>query len=274
MLLHLVLNLSVLLGLSSPDAEPDAKDIEEEDDEADYDQMLVSPSFWFLEVNLVAEGLLQVICGVAHLRKLVYVVRLADLAENGLALHLSIVLLPVNVDRRCVVDTILYSLDPIFLENCVNVAVASCDCCVGHAPLDLLAVDLELANDTVGAEVSDCTFFLQTTEPDVVQVVEPEVSIVLIVLVDFIEYALCSHILSQHHCFIYEWVPLNHLFVRWGEAVETLLDAVQIDNFSWAECTLEGLYPGDKHCIIHEGMLVFIQIQDQSGRKVEQTSVE
>jgi len=158
-LLHLVLNFSVLLGLSSPDAEPDAEDIEEEDGEADHDQMLVSPGLRFLKVNLVAECLLQVICGVAHLGKLVYVVRLADLAEDGLALHLSIVLLPVDVDRRCVVDTILYSLDPIFLENRVNVAVAPRDCCVGHAPLDFLAVDLELANDMVGAEVSDCTLF-------------------------------------------------------------------------------------------------------------------
>ena len=183
---------------------------------------------------------------------------MADLAEDGLALHLSIVLLPIDVDRRCVADTILYSLDPVFLENRVNVAVASSDCCVGHAPLDLLAVDLELPNDMVGAEVSDCAFFFQTTEPDVVQVVEPEVSIVLVVLVNFIEDALCSHVLSQHHCFVDKWVPRNHLFVWRGETVFTLLDAMQIHDFRWAESAFEGLYSGNEHCIVHKSVLVFI----------------
>jgi len=273
-LLHLVPDLPVLLGLSTSDAEPDAEDVEEEDGEADHDQVLVIPGFWFLEINLVAESLLEVICGVAHLWKLVYVVRLADLAEDGLTLHFSCVLTTVDVDRGCVVDTILYSLESVFFKNWVDVTVSSTDCRFGHAPLDLLGVDPELANDSIGTEVSDRALLLQTTEPDVVQVVEPEVSIVLIVFVDFIEDAFCPDVLSQHHCFINEWELRNHLFVRRSEAVQALLDAVQVYDFLWAEGALECLYAGNEDRVIHQGVLVFIQVQDQCGRKVEQTSVE
>lgn len=225
-LLHLVLNLSVLLGFSSSDAEPDTEDIEEEDGETDHNQVLVCPGLWLLEVNLVTESLLQVIRWVTNLRELVYVERLADLAEDRLALHLSCVLLSIDVDRRCIGYTILNCLSPVFFKNRVDVTVSFPDCCVGHAPLDLLAINLERANDSVSAEVADRAFHFQTTEPDVVQVVEPEVSIILIVFVDLIEDALCSNILSKHHRFIDVWESLYHVFIWRGEAVLALLDAV------------------------------------------------
>lgn len=100
-ILHLLVDLSILLVPSSPNEAVDTDNIQEEDSETNAKQMLMCPSFGLDEVCLVAKRFLQIVGGITHLRQIIDGICLAYRSEDWLPLEFSGVLLSIDIHCRC-----------------------------------------------------------------------------------------------------------------------------------------------------------------------------
>lgn len=93
--LNLLVQFDLALLTLAADAPHGEKDVENDHDDADQDQVMMSIS-WIGEVADVAESHLDVEVGPAHLRLCLDRVCLTDGAENFVCVQISMVLVPID----------------------------------------------------------------------------------------------------------------------------------------------------------------------------------
>ena len=89
--LDLLLYFFILALLLTPYTQTDQKEVEQEDNQAYYDHVAVSPCLWYDEICLMAEVFLDVMARIANIRQFIQLKSLAECIENFLAFQRSLV---------------------------------------------------------------------------------------------------------------------------------------------------------------------------------------
>ena len=114
--------------------------------------------------------------------------------------------------------------------------------------------------------VVDQAFVLQTTDSNIIEIVQENVPILVVILVcDLVKTAL-AEILVEHLLRFECRVFSDLLFIWHEETVLAFFDALLFDKLLGTELAVEGFNSGFELCNSVHGVLVLVDIQDQIAR--------